>query len=498
MFKIIMHLLVLLNLCIDSCAYGNTANTYDSIDYNIRFNPEYTYLHMKAKYNGNFSKNIAIDLPYKWAGAEYYSQIRNIGVMEENNFSINSDKENQLLINLITPRKSIEIDYEIHPNVNQKFDVQEAIISTDLVHTPGYGIFATPEDIISTAKININITWEGMPKEWKVLSSHGLGRTLNFSSNIPDLLHSIFLAGKVRKYQTSIKNKKVLLSLYGNFDFEDNKIQDLIFKVIESQRDFFQDYDFKDYMVSVIEQKASNDTKMAFMGGISLYNSFAFHTTKNIDFKLYKTLFAHEHLHTWICNKIQNSEEALNFWWSEGFTDYYSKVLAVRSGVFDFYHFIDEINLILKDYYTSPVVNINNNELSQGFWQNVDIQKISYLRGAVFALYLNSKIKLINKRWSIDKILVDFFSLNKTTLFSNGEFVRLFTNYDNSFYKFEELFSRHIIEGKTIYLDSCMSLLPMYKVFDPKKSFMNLYYYQLKTKLSDADIKQIKAFFDID
>ena len=44
--------------------------------------------------------------------------------------------------------------------------------------------------------------------------------------------------------------------------------------------------------------------------------------------------------------KIQNNEdEILNYWWSEGFTDYYSRVLSLRSGEISIEEFISEVYL---------------------------------------------------------------------------------------------------------------------------------------------------------
>ena len=58
---------------------------------------------------------------------------------------------------------------------------------------------------------------------------------------------------------------------------------------------------------------------------------------------MYYMYFAHEHFHTWVGGKIRNDkQEELNYWWSEGFTDYYSRVLALRSGGLSIEKFIDE------------------------------------------------------------------------------------------------------------------------------------------------------------
>ena len=59
----------------------------------------------------------------------------------------------------------------------------------------------------------------------------------------------------------------------------------------------------------------------------------------------YYKLFAHEHFHSWTGGKIRNNEqEELNYWWTEGFTEYYSRVLALRSGGLSIEEFINDCN----------------------------------------------------------------------------------------------------------------------------------------------------------
>ncbi|MFK7974091.1 MAG: peptidase [Rickettsiaceae bacterium] len=94
-----------------------------------------------------------------------------------------------------------------------------------------------------------------------------------------------------------------------------------------------------------------------------------------------------------------------NYWLSEGFTDYYTKILAARYRISSFEEFIIEINNILKEHYSSPVIDISNTNIKEFFWNNYDVSWLPYLRGFVFALGLNCAIKSINQKCSIEQIL---------------------------------------------------------------------------------------------
>ncbi|NBU53034.1 MAG: M61 family peptidase, partial [Alphaproteobacteria bacterium] len=165
----------------------------------------------------------------------------------------------------------------------------------------------------------------------------------------------------------------------------------------------------------------------------------------------YYILFAHEHLHNWIGGKISNNERSsLDYWWSEGFTDYYARVLALRSGGISLEEFIDECNQILRNYYLSPVINQPNSKIKNSFWKNENVQKLPYARGFVFAVYLNSLIKLYDDTKSVDNIILDLFKIAKQQPFSVKSFKEIAKNY--TFQGIEQEISRFIDQGKTINL----------------------------------------------
>ena len=72
-------------------------------------------------------------------------------------------------------------------------------------------------------------------------------------------------------------------------------------------------------------------------------------------------------MHNWIGGKIKYSEEGLNYWWSEGFTEYYCRKLHLNSKGLAMQDYINEANRILKDYYLSSVINEPNERIKEDF-----------------------------------------------------------------------------------------------------------------------------------
>ncbi|MCZ6886818.1 MAG: hypothetical protein O7C59_09415 [Rickettsia endosymbiont of Ixodes persulcatus] len=213
----------------------------------------------------------------------------------------------------------------------------------------------------------------------------------------------MYAAGDLCIYKIVDQKNPVYLSLQGRCDLTDKEIIYSLDKIIQGQRAFFSDNDFSYYLISLIEGDNPRH-----MGGTGLTNSFTAFILKGLDKYRYTTLLAHEHLHNWIGQKIDIGEdEELKYWWREGFTDYYSRVLALRSGVITFEEFINECNQFFEDYYLSPVLNEPNSKIKSE--KDNGIKKLPYYRGFVFALYLDNLIKDSNKNKSLDNVMLNLF-----------------------------------------------------------------------------------------
>ncbi len=323
----------------------------------------------------------------------------------------------------------LRISYEIHQKTGNPSEVYEVIVRPDLVHAPGYGIFAIPNDLQQNDKINIVVNWNDLDPKWQTISSYGASKQkIDKKLSALELLHAVYVAGNLRLHQISTEKSGVYLSLYGKFDLKDEEIILDIESIIDGQRAFFRDHDFPYYAISLIQGDIPNS-----MGGTALYNSFTAFLPKGMDRYDYYILFAHENLHNWIGGKIQeNKDEELNYWWSEGFTDYYARLIAYRVGRIDQDIFINEINKFLKAYYLSPCIQEPNSRIQKDFWNNYDIEKLPYYRGFVFAIYINDLIKKANPANSLDNVMYDLLKAAPKKKFSTDLFKTIVKQYIKS------------------------------------------------------------------
>ena len=455
MIKLTGHFLLLIAISVSTFANANSIST---INYTIT--PDLTkktpYIKVDTEIKGKLQGKVVINLPDVWGGANHYQQIKDFKLNYPKG-TIQFKKSPRRGVILTIPKtKILRLSYKIYQKPNDPSNVHETIIRKNLIHFIGHGVFAVPDHLDN--KITINITWKNLPQDWQTLSSHGNKHQINLAAtDLSSLLHSVYISGKLRIFQIANSSSPVYLSLYGNFDLPDDVIASNLSSVIKTQRSFFNDSDFPSYTISLIEED-----KPKSYGGTGLHNSFAAYFPKNINKFPYYLVFAHEHLHNWIGYKIRNSEpEELNYWWSEGFTDYYSRVLALRSDEITDEKFINEYNDFLKNYYLSPVINVTNKKIKRDFRKNCDMHKIPYYRGFLFATYLNYLIKKTNPNHSLDNVLFDLLKEAKHKKFSAKLFQDTVKKYLPQGINKE--FSRYIDQGQTIKLDKLTTMLPIEK-----------------------------------
>ena len=124
-------------------------------------------------------------------------------------------------------------------------------------------------------------------------------------------------------------------------------------------------------------------------------------------------LYNHELLHRWIGRTIINENEVEQYWFSEGFTDYYTYKLMLRSGSIDAAEFVNILNKeVLIPHMKDPLRNLSNSEITfETYWgQYARFQKLPYRRGLLYAFNLDNQIKSKHKLTkSLDDLIKEIF-----------------------------------------------------------------------------------------
>lgn len=433
------------------------------IDYTLTpIRSESPYVSIVALFEGTQKGETIIVFPHNWANGYQGKSLKNIKIETEDDKALDlTDTENPAEKKVFhTAKAKLSLSYEVHPDPDYPHDVHRAIIQKNLVHAPGYALFAIP--ILDEGQ-SYKVRWQGLPKEWQTLSSHGIDKEMtlkeygnHFSPNV--LQHALYIAGLSRIHKFEIKGYPVYVSLEGDFKAKDDELLDGLKKIVSSQRDFFSDYEFPFYFFSLI---SSQDPRSA--GGTVLESCFTAYFPKEHEPKDYLILISHEHMHAWTGGKIRKDTlECLVYWWSEGFTEYYARLLLYRIKMLSLEDFTSEMNFLVRKYYMSSVKNEPNTAIDRDFWNNNDTEKLPYYRGFVFALWLDGLIKIkTNQKYSLDDVMKSLFLETQKTNeeFTPELFSRLVKNVLGE--GIEAALKKYIDEGKTIDLSEIYSFIPL-------------------------------------
>ncbi len=106
-------------------------------------------------------------------------------------------------------------------------------------------------------------------------------------------------------------------------------------------------------------------------------------------------VLTHEMQHAWITRRmgILAPPEGHLYWFTEGFTDYYTYRLMVLAGLLSVPGYVSAINGTIEDYYGSAAAPRTVDEVAAAFWNDPAVNRLPYLRGHLLALSWDAQIR---------------------------------------------------------------------------------------------------------
>ena len=368
------------------------------------------------------------------------------------------------------PDKRIRVQYDLVSTIRQVTSNTDTyyrpIIAADLVHFIGHTALAIPEHLATTKRHTFRVRWRGFSEAgWRVASSFNVGDfDFEYHGLANDFVHSVFLAGpSLRTSERKVGEGRVAFALAGkDWGFNDRELIKLATRVIGSEQNFFGSHQPPYYVVTLIPVGTYSPNR-ATVGGTGLAQSFALFMTPKIELSgeqgnRVTYLLAHEHFHHYNGGLVQPTEpEELVYWFTEGFTDFYTRHLLWRAGLFTLEEYVDNLNEKLRDLHTSPVRDASNERIRDGFWTDPNLHKLPYLRGDILAVLLDLEIRRVSdgKRSVHDLMreLVNEGAADRTLTFTNEDLIRRVEKYTSA--EYAERYASWIEEGKLphIHLD---------------------------------------------
>lgn len=408
---------------------------------------------------GDFSGLTKVYTPSEWGPATSLNE--NIKKVKVKNASIEEQTDRYLLLRH-APGASISVNYIVQSlpkyPVDNPDEMFHPILQKDFFQFYGNGVFFYPADLNKIER-PVNIYWEGFPEDWVIHNSYGSNqRKQSFRWRDSLWLESIFVGGDYRIHKIEIADDPVYVAMRGEeWRFSDDEYLDLLKKVITQQRKFWNDYDF-DYFTVTLAPFMEGQNYGSYQG-TGLRNSFALNATPKVGLKNFEYLFSHELMHEWIGLQIKTADpEAYRYWFSEGFTDYFTYINMRECGLISEEGYLWQINNVVKKYYKSAVREATNEELAANFFTDYsNYGKLAYNRGCVFAMYTDWKIRLDSKgEHRLKDVMQEFLNVcrhGKQRL-TDELFLKTVNQYLEK--PIDSYFEKHIQNGALIPLEDWM------------------------------------------
>lgn len=374
-------------------------------------------------------------LPDSGAGQEeLYKAVQDIHVVTQG-AGLQRTKKPQIMTISHKPGEIVHIRYQIVQD--WKGSIQDEIyyrpiLNPDYFHFFGGGVFVHP-DWKTDEPRRITLTWKNIPKGWTIANSFGENQTTQeFESSIGKFHQAVYVGGDFRIYGLEIKGKPLSVAMRGRWLFSDAEFTRLAEKIVRAGRDFWGDHEFPYFLITLLP----TDEPCCDLGGTGLTNAFALFVSSGVNIGMGKLEYTltHELFHAWNGIKIRRQQpDELLYWFSEGFTDYYTNLLNLRTGLITLEEYVAKYNKTLFRYFKSPMRNEANERIRKDFWNNDLVEKLPYQRGCILAHNWNAAIKRANGNVvSLDDVMRDLLSaaLNQGTVVSSGSLDGIMRRYE--------------------------------------------------------------------
>ncbi|CAN5547734.1 M61 family metallopeptidase [soil metagenome] len=301
----------------------------------------------------------------------------------------------------ITVRYRIAITGETDPGRNHAKG--EPVVRPAWFMAHGEGLFATPAGRQGDPA---TFAWGARPKGWTLVSDldHLAGRM----GKVAEIIDSVVAGGtQVARVDAKVGAAPLRVAVIGQWPATPQAVADMAVRIMTAENDLWRDAP-RPFLITVTPLGpavggGSSST------GTGKGDAFAIEATTNVDLTRDPHFLAHEYLHSWISNQVGGlplEDEARDYWFSEGFTDFYATRVLLASGIWSLEDYAARYNEVLTRYDGSPARNFTADQVMAVFWTNQDAQQSPYDRGRLLALTWDRAVRVASGgRLSLDDVM---------------------------------------------------------------------------------------------
>lgn len=349
-------------------------------------------LAVEIRFAGDADGETRLQLPREWAGADsLWRHLEDVSV--DGAASVREDGPDVRLV-AHAPRAPLAVRYRVKTayEADPAFQFQKArpIIHPGWFFFHGEGVFATPD---GRSAVPATFAWRDVPGGWTLASDldHFAGGR---AGTVADILESAAIgAPDLDVITRQVGGAPLRIAIRGTWPFPHEAFADAVEGIVDAENRFWGDAG-RPFLVPLAPLGGSGGGYS--VSGAGRSDGFSLAATATITLPQVAHLLAHEYMHTWNARELGGLEEtgeALGYWFSEGFTDFYAARILLRAGLWTPAEYAEGLNEAMLRYATSPARTATNAELAARFWTDQAYEKMPYDRGHLLGLLLDHRIR---------------------------------------------------------------------------------------------------------
>jgi predicted metalloprotease with PDZ domain len=365
-------------------------------------------LDVEMRLQGDADGETEMRLPRQWAGEDgLWRNLRDVRV--EGAASV---REPEPAVRIVShaPRAPLTLRYAVvdprEAEPGTQFSKATPVVRPGWFFFHGEGVFAEPSDSEGRPA---RFAWGPMPPGWRAASD--LDHLGPRAGAVGDVIESVALGGPDLTVVTQdVGGAPMRVAIRGQgWRFPVQAFGEMTARIFVAEAAFWGDRG-RPYTVVVAPLQVTNPSNRSSYG-TGRTDAFSVAATLNVELSQQPFFLAHELLHTWNARELGGlaaGDEALGYWFSEGFTDFYAARLLLRSGVGSLEEFVAAQNRLLRQYAASPARTATNAEILQGFWKERALEQLPYQRGALLAAVIDHRLRSRSSiRMSLDDVMLE-------------------------------------------------------------------------------------------
>jgi len=366
------------------------------------------------QFPGSSDGRTRLEISASWANQnEYYKGIRGLSCLTQGCRVEAGEGPGEVFL-IHEAGETLEVIYDLvkYWDAPVTSDVYyRPLLAPEYFHIIGEAAFVMPSHLRNVS-FNLTLTFEGFPEDWAIVNSFGEGDTVTLRvETIDKVQNSLYIGGDFTLHKMEIAGQPLFIATRGAWAFDIDEFRALAAATVLDGRSFWQDFDTPHFLISMIPIEG----QCCSFGGTGLYRAFALFVSKDVEkVEKFKWLLPHELFHNWLGGIIRPVEpEEHMYWFTEGFTDYYARLLSLRGGRMSLSDYAMSFNQVLQAYYFSPAKNFTREQVEENFWTNQYAQKLPYQQGDILAHNWNARIKTTPPGRSLDDAMFDILEASR-------------------------------------------------------------------------------------